>query len=284
MINRYDLLKTSVILHRQWAGHVNEILVCRLDDLREWLRIDALATSKFTEAITSIAASSPGSDALEQLQQIKGTVHQKAHLLIRRLQEEGHVDLKEYRDFVRAHTRFLEDVHAYEQSLWLDYANRDELTGLLNRRSMDGLLELEWRKVAAIGSSCLLVMGDIDHFKQINDTHGHQAGDQVLAMVSKIIMAQVRNNDLAFRYGGEEFLLCLPGLTLDAGRPFIEAVRCKIAGTSINVSPAAAEISVTMSFGISELSGRHPVSRSVGLADEALYCAKQNGRNCVECK
>ncbi len=157
-------------------------------------------------------------------------------------------------------------------------ATIDPLTGLLNRRSLqDRVAQLtEQARVMGDGTSLALVAGDIDHFKQVNDTHGHQRGDDVLRDVAYLIRKTVRRFELVYRMGGEEFLVLLPGHNLaEAGR-----VAERIRGAVEHGRPGG--VDVTMSLGAVEFGADgSDLPSLLARADEALYAAKREGRNRV---
>jgi diguanylate cyclase (GGDEF)-like protein/putative nucleotidyltransferase with HDIG domain len=159
---------------------------------------------------------------------------------------------------------------------WL--ATRDGLTGCLNRRAFQEQLKTLFEHARRYKHPLSLVMLDIDHFKSINDTHGHAKGDEVLREISKRLHACVRASDVVARYGGEEFCLLLPNTELDGAKTVAEHVRLTIADTPV------ATLRVTSSFGVSAMTllGEDAVDATlVNQADEALYLSKHNGRNRV---
>jgi diguanylate cyclase (GGDEF)-like protein len=160
-------------------------------------------------------------------------------------------------------------------------SQRDPLTGLLNRRAVDDALEHEWRRYGRAGASFAVLLVDIDHFKQINDTHGHAAGDQVLAQVARALETHARATDSVARIGGEEFLLLLPDI--QKGDAYGLAERLRRAVEHEPVSAARARIAATVSIGVAVVDTCDAGVRAViARADDALYRAKAAGRNrCV---
>ncbi len=160
-------------------------------------------------------------------------------------------------------------------------AHTDALTGLLNRRAADERLHAEWRRIQRTGAGGTLAMLDIDHFKRINDRHGHLAGDAVIRALAQAIREEVRDMDIASRYGGEEFMVLLPQTTLAGARGFAERLRQRV-----EARPAEHEgvrIPFTISLGLSPLTAQDPAYLSaLDRADQALYRAKEGGRNRTE--
>lgn len=159
-------------------------------------------------------------------------------------------------------------------------ALKDGLTRTWNRGAMMEMLERETEKCMRTGESFVLVLLDLDHFKRINDTHGHLAGDEVLVEVARRLITSMRAYDSVGRYGGEEFMVMLPGLSLPAGAGRIEALHQVIRGTPIRID-SDTEITVTASIGSVTFIPQEPatVTEMLRLADEALYRSKHEGRD-----
>lgn len=161
---------------------------------------------------------------------------------------------------------------------------RDPLTGLYSRRYLEEFLALEERRGLRTGRSIGIVMLDLDRFNQLNDAHGRQAGDVALRRVAAILQEQTRAGDLPCRYGGEEFLLVLPGASLEVTLQRAEQLRATLASQPLAFRGTPIG-SITASIGVAAFpeSGTS-VAEAVAAADRALYLAKQNGRNRVECE
>jgi diguanylate cyclase (GGDEF)-like protein len=158
------------------------------------------------------------------------------------------------------------------------YAEHDDLTGLWNHRIVIERLHQEMDRSRRDGVPLSIILADLDHFKNINDTYGHQAGDKVLQEISAIFQRAVRAYDSVGRYGGEEFLLILPGLSFVGARLRAEQFRMAIQAAHIHHGETA--IQVTASFGVA--SGfPEDYEAMIHAADASLYRAKNNGRNCV---
>lgn len=154
-----------------------------------------------------------------------------------------------------------------------DAALRDGLTGVANRRQLDLAMEAAAGRWRALNQTCTLLLLDLDHFKLLNDTHGHQVGDTVLRDVAQAVQHVLPPDALLARYGGEELAVLLPGRTLEEGLPVAEQVRLAVA-TMVSAAP------VTASVGVAQLSG--PTAEELlSAADASLYTAKAAGRDCV---
>lgn len=158
-------------------------------------------------------------------------------------------------------------------------ATRDQLTGLLNRREFDRIIGEECERALRFGHGLGLIMTDIDHFKSINDTHGHPVGDAVLREVARRLATLVRTVDRVARYGGEEFGLILMQTDLASASEVARRVCATVASEPVRVNESIV-LNVTVSAGVAVLPVDATTERSlVATADKALYAAKQRGRN-----
>jgi diguanylate cyclase (GGDEF)-like protein/PAS domain S-box-containing protein len=184
--------------------------------------------------------------------------------------------LQKANENLRIHVNEIEKLHAElrEQAL------RDPLTGLYNRRYLSETLAREIVRVTREKIALSVVISDIDHFKAINDTYGHQVGDKFLIEIANLMRNHARGSDIVCRYGGEEFLLVLPGTSLDSAAKRAEEIREKCA--ELNLQHEGKALRVTMSFGVATypMHGKE-AEKIIIKADQALYQSKNAGRNRV---
>lgn len=160
-----------------------------------------------------------------------------------------------------------------------ELAIRDSLTGLFNRRHTQELVDREWMRHARSGMPMTIALIDLDHFKCVNDTHGHGVGDEVLASSARVLLEQVRQTDVIGRWGGEEFLLILPDTPLESALPVLERARLALGATVLAKATGDLDLCVTLSAGLAEKRTEGSVSLLLDKADKALYAAKAAGRN-----
>jgi diguanylate cyclase (GGDEF)-like protein len=163
-----------------------------------------------------------------------------------------------------------------------ELANRDALTGLYNRRHLHVLLDDERARADRGQSDLSICIFDIDHFKQVNDVHGHQAGDQILSKVARTTMENLRSIDCCARYGGEEFALVLPQTPLEGAQKVAERLREEIA--ALEFPEISSGFRITISIGCADYTGDETMDEVIARADAALYLAKDEGRNRVKVK
>ena len=158
-----------------------------------------------------------------------------------------------------------------------DRATKDVLTSLYNRRKMTDLIEYEYDRALRNRLPFSIIITDIDHFKKVNDTYGHDCGDEVLKEIAQTLMSLIRKQDQVGRWGGEEFLLLLPETDTKGALTLAEKIRSEIEQSSYHCSKT--ELKLTMTFGISSFSDEKTDKTVIKEADLALYDGKNNGRN-----
>ena len=177
--------------------------------------------------------------------------------------------------FNKAESVFMKSCEKLQQSV-----SFDELTGVYNRRTGMMRLHEEFARSRRTGENLTLAMLDIDHFKDINDTYGHQAGDYVLKNITKTIKQELRENDLVFRYGGEEFLIILPDIDKKQAIFPLDRLRKRLSKKVVSYN--GFRIKTSVSIGVaSVLPVEEDEKDAISRADAALYTAKRSGRNKV---
>ena len=156
----------------------------------------------------------------------------------------------------------------------------DYLTGVWNRAALAQRIGEEYERALRHRESCCLCMMDLDHFKTINDRHGHATGDHVLQVLVRVVAKRLRRYDSLFRYGGEEFLMCLPGVAAPEAATAMDRIRADIAAAPVVLADGTS-IGVTASFGVAELATALSIEQNIEIADRALFRAKAAGRNRV---
>ncbi len=162
-----------------------------------------------------------------------------------------------------------------------EMASTDKLTGMLNRQAFTILMDKLLAEYVRQPRPVSMLLLDVDHFKLVNDEHGHATGDRVLCRVAEQIQQALRKSDIAVRWGGEEFLVVLDKCSLDEARQIAEKIRQRIAQYSLMEEDQNIAIPITVSLGVSQFSGDEPTEQTISRADAALYRAKQGGRNRV---
>jgi diguanylate cyclase (GGDEF)-like protein len=211
-------------------------------------------------------------------------LHERMHAVARRMllaQESGKpVGAAQFDEFMEVSRDFKLSLLKYQRRIISEVCTLDPLTGTGNRYAMDLRLTEEWERARRSGLPCCLCLLDLDHFKDINDQHGHTVGDAVLRSVSRFLKSDGRAYDNLFRYGGEEFLICMPNTSLTTAETVLNRLREGLAALPIPLS-GGGPLSVTASFGVTQLLVDEPIVQSIERADHALICAKGRGRNRV---
>jgi len=193
--------------------------------------------------------------------------------------------LKEYQHLLRSFNRVTRLSDGYQKSLMntneylSSVAKQDVLTGISNRRDMMDILDNEVKRANRYQHSFSIILIDIDHFKKVNDTYGHEVGDKVLVELARVLSDVLRDTDTESRWGGEEFLICLPHIEIDDAVNVAEKIRLAVADNGVVCRQQ--EIRITISAGVAQYQYGAPVDDLIRAADVALYTAKEQGRNLV---
>ncbi len=274
-------LDQAIYNHNQWSESLLRSLVCHLPYDSRDVEKDSHRKCRFGQWYYNHAPNEimnhPSFIAMESEHE---RIHQiAANLLLTEAAGET-ISLLDYESFNNSLNSMRLQLQTLKHELEDFLYNHDPLTHAYSRIGMlTNLRELQ-ELVKRNVQSCCLTMMDLDHFKAVNDIHGHLAGDHVLAGSAGYLMAHLRPYDKLYRYGGEEFLLCMPHTDLKSGLSVVDRLREGIADCSIRYEEK--EIHITASFGLTLLDAGIVVEQSVERADRALYAAKSSGRNCTQ--
>ena len=222
--------------------------------------------------------------------------HGKMHAVVRRVAMDVAQGKKlrpeAYDDLTDVMSRFFEQSRRIREAFHQARSDLDPLTGLHNRQIMFEELDRERERFLRTGETCCIALADLDYFKQVNDNHGHAAGDQVLTACAARFIENLRPYDMVFRYGGEEFLICMPNAESETAMAILERLRKAMADEPVVVENGDQaprdegpgkdkELRGTVSFGLAILEHETSLKQTMARADEALYQAKGGGRNRV---
>jgi diguanylate cyclase len=274
-------LEQAMYNHEQWYRALTRTLVSRLPPDAADVETDAHRRCRFGQwyysAATAPLKEHPGFIAL-------GSEHEQMHrlaaALLVRIADDRSVPASDFDRFSNTLERTRLEIQSLHKELDEALHNRDPLTGARNRNTMLTDLREQHALVKRGVQPCTLAMLDLDHFKHVNDTHGHVAGDRVLAATARCLHERLRPYDRLYRFGGEEFLLCLPNTVVVQALEVIERLRQAVAANAVEIEGAPA-LRVTASFGVAALEDSVQPELCLKRADKALYEAKQAGRNCT---
>jgi diguanylate cyclase (GGDEF)-like protein len=274
-------LEDAVADHIGWAQRWHRSAVCKLKPPRDVISENAHYLCRFG-AWLDLQQQDPivGQSAFRTLEEAHRAMHDNARWLAQRAWQDERVPAEEYDALIDKINAFNGQAHRLKKAFRAALFDLDPLTGVRNRQTMLSELERERERAQRTRQPCTLVLADLDFFKQVNDRFGHRAGDRVLAEAAIFFQTHLRPYDSVFRYGGEEFLFCLPGTDAYKARPVIDRLREKLADTTIALDDGRS-LRLTCSFGIAEIDRESSLGAILERADRALYGAKHAGRNCV---
>jgi diguanylate cyclase (GGDEF)-like protein len=277
--NAISVLEQALFNHVHWTDALNTTLICNLQPDERDLEPDSHRKCRFGQWYyshnTQVIQGNPN---FQELEQAHREMHETATRLLTLSQTHQVIPIADYERFTNDLKQLRLLIETLKRELEDEIYNVDALTGASSRVGMLTKLREQHEMVRRKLESCVIVMMDIDRFKLVNDRYGHLVGDRVLAEFAQHVMRHTRPFDRLFRYGGEEFLLCVPHTDINTAYNLIERIRTELAAMPIEVEGFPA-FSITASFGLTLLDPDASVAECIERADQATYAAKQRGRN-----
>jgi diguanylate cyclase (GGDEF)-like protein len=274
-------IDNAIAEHIDWLQRWHRAILCRLPPDRDVVSEDAHLMCRFG-AWYEINGERGLIDqpAFQSLDQAHRALHDDGRWLAQKAGGGTKIEIRDYDLLVEKSSAFIERARRIVAAFRTALAELDPLTGVYNRQRMLSELERERERAVRTHGSCSIAIADLDHFKRVNDSHGHGTGDRVLFNAASCMVGHLRPYDTVFRFGGEEFLFCLPGADAATGAAVLNRLRKALAATPVEVD-GGIKIAVTVSVGLAEMAADATVGEVIDRADEALYAAKRQGRNRV---
>jgi diguanylate cyclase (GGDEF)-like protein len=266
--------------HDEWHADLLREIVCGLPFSLKDLEEDAHLNCRFGRWYYERApAELWGQPAYAAIGEEHERMHRAAARLLREVAADAPIDRDDFEELLAGCEALRARIDSLRHEIESELRNRDALTGAYERAEMLPQLH-EWHELAKRRvQPCCIAFLDLDHFKEINDTCGHGAGDEVLAGAVRYLSSCLRPYDKVFRYGGDEFLICLPGADIAIGQAVIKRVREGLASQPLVRGADGIAVHATASFGLALLDPEVSVEESMERADQALLLAKAAGRN-----
>lgn len=267
--------------HEQWYRQLVRTMVCNLPPDQRDIAEDAHTLCRFGQWYYNYSSAALRSHPTFAAMEYE---HRQLHTLVARLLRASmagtSIDAMLYDQFANTLERMQLQLYSLKHEIEVDLYNLDPMTGAYTRYGMLATLR-EQQELASRGAGiCSIAMLDVDHFKQINDRYGHQAGDQMLSHIASTMIKDLRPYDKLYRYGGEEFIIMLPNTPPETALMIGERMRQLIENSSVTIDNLP--IRTTISVGVSLICADKSVEASIEEADRAMYAAKQSGRNIVK--
>lgn len=274
-------LNQALYNHEEWCSEIYATLICRLVPDERDIDQDAHHKCRFGQWLYGSGAIKLNRHpCFSELEREHESLHRSAARMLLADRRQVPISVADFERFITAMKRTRLEVLTLKQEFETALYNMDPLTNTASRTGMLTKLREQQELVKRQVHDCCIAMMDLDHFKVVNDTHGHIVGDKVLAAVAHYTSSHLRPYDIIFRYGGEEFLICMPDADLNIAQGIIERIRVELASIFYE-GDGQSRFHVTVSFGIALLDPDDPVEKSIDRADKALYAAKTSGRNCA---
>lgn len=274
-------LDGGVMNHVAWLKDLHRCMICDYQPNADDLQHDAHCRCKF--GLWYYGKHYPSLTDNPRFVDIGDThkmMHDQARELLTLHTQGNRIQPDRYNVFMDLAIDFRLAISKLQSEIIQHVCSVDHLTGVLNRHAMLHCLQEEHERMARKqGSSCICMM-DLDYFKNVNDTYGHQTGDRVLQEAVRYVVNALRKYDTVFRYGGEEFMICLPDIGLTEAVQTIDRVREGLSQLAISIKDHG-DIYITASFGVTNMDPDDSLENMIQKADHALLCAKLKGRNLV---
>ncbi|MDD5329651.1 MAG: diguanylate cyclase [Sulfuricella sp.] len=275
-------LDNGIINHLAWKKKLHHTLVCQEPPDANNLAEDAHCKCKFggwyhREGGHPELVEFPG---FRKIGALHKAMHDAARSLLQLKVGQSAISTHDYNAFMDPAIALKAEIRNLQDALIKNVCSIDQLTGAWNRHWLYAKLAKEYERMIRKGDLCYICMVDLDHFKSINDAYGHGAGDEVLKATVRIFSSQLRKYDTIFRYGGEEFLICMPHTQADDVESILNRLRTALEQAAIPLSDGES-VSVTASFGVALMLDGMSISDAIESADHALFVAKASGRNRV---
>lgn len=264
-LKKWHMLLLHSLENSAGQADVDEVLACRFLD-----RFDATPHAVLQE-----------SPILIELREAGTLMQEKARHLLELVKNAEVIPADQYDSFMNTVLEFNSLARHLQNETWNLLTNIDPLTGIGNRKVMTRELEREHDRFLRSQRPCTVLIADIDHFKRVNDTYGHPVGDRVIVEVADCFVKQLRPYDSVHRYGGEEFLFCLPDTDVTMAATVAERLRRKIEDLIVTLADGET-VAVTVSIGLAQMDAQKSIAETISKTDAALYRAKAAGRNRIE--
>lgn len=272
-------LEALALLHFRWLRAVHAVAFMQGGEKPPALKIGP-ALERWAESGGSGAEILDRTAAVATLQRLARDQERQAADLLAQAGGGGQPAHESYAALMTQAEVFATELRRLQASLHQELAKIDPLTGVHNRQGMLRDLSREWTRAMRTDEPCAVGVLDLDHFKRINDTYGHIAGDKVLCATARFLRRRLRPYDLLYRFGGEEFLLCLPNADIEQALQVLERIRRLMARLPVRVDHTQT-LGLTCSIGLALMRPRERPMETVARADQAMYAAKAAGRNRV---
>ncbi|MDY6978855.1 MAG: diguanylate cyclase [Pseudomonadota bacterium] len=277
-----EILEKAITYHQDWLRQLHESLICKRPFNDDVYREDAHRHCKLGQwYYTSAPDSLRGFTIFEQLEPIHTRMHATARLIAEKSSRGETISTTDYATFYRDQQKLIQLMGELRDQLIETSYSFDPLTGAINRNAFYLIAEKEHALAERTREGYVIVMIDLDHFKQINDRYGHLSGDRVLKETASLIQKRLRSSDVFCRFGGEEFIAFLPSTWLQDAAALFDAILTAVANNPVSIDGSGETIQITASAGLAKHVTGQTLDQVIELADIQLYEAKGQGRNRV---